>query len=168
MRIALHGGLQSHSFFKNCKRIQLILGFPGKNWNVFICFFIVFYHKSNFLDINEKKMIHQWGIAFHGSCKWGRRWTPWRGAPGQVQSGVFFLVQRMDFVLQLCAARPPWVSTLKCFLKVHLKLSVLREVWLPAVKCIVSGKVLFDLIESESLCSLSNAVGQRWEGGPEF
>lgn len=33
--------------------------FSRENWNVFICFFIVFYHKSNFFDINEKKMIPQ-------------------------------------------------------------------------------------------------------------
>lgn len=166
MRTALHGGLQSHSFFKNRRFLQLVLGFPGKNWNVFICFFIAFYHKSSFFDINEKKMIHQWGIAFHGSCKWGCRWRPGEGR-WDTSRAVFFVVQGMDFVLTVCFEASVSQQT-QVVLNVHLKWSVLLEVWLPPVKCLVSGKVLFDLIESESLCSLSNSVGQRWEGGPEF
>lgn len=168
MRTALHGGLQSHSFFKNRRLLQLVLGFPGKNWNFLFAFLLYFIINLISLTLMRRKWFISEASPFMGHVSEAVAGRPGEGrwdksrAVSSLWSSVWTLCSK------LYASRPPWVSRLKCFLKVHLKLSMLLEVWLPPVKCIVSGKVLIDLIESESLCSLSNSVGQRWEGGHEF
>lgn len=63
--------LRSVCIFRNLSLnylLQLVIGIPGKKLESFCLFFIVVYHKPNYLGSNEKT-IHQRGVAFHGACR---------------------------------------------------------------------------------------------------